>query len=126
MTTLLSSVNWLAVLAGTAAAFVLGMFWFGQIFGKAWSAGSHNITPPATLPMGAMAAQLIGTFLMALAIGATETIQDLPTAVVVILAIAGLQLGGSLFGQKSTAAALIDSSFVLAMGVVMIAAQAVL
>ena len=126
MQTMLSSVNWLAVLVGTAAAFTLGMFWFGQIFGKAWSAGSHNITPPASLPLGAMAAQLIGTFLMALAIGATATVQDLPTAVVLILAIAALQYGGSLFSQKNQAAALIDGGFVVAIGVVMIAAQALL
>ena len=32
---MLSSVNWLAVLVGTVAAFALGMVWFGQIFGKA-------------------------------------------------------------------------------------------
>jgi hypothetical protein len=126
MQTMLSSVNWLAVLAGTAAAFVLGMFWFGQIFGRVWAAGSHNITPPASLPLAAMAAQLLGTFMMALAIGATESVQDLPTALVVILAIAALQLGGALFSQKSTAAALIDGGFVLAMGVVMIGAQALL
>ena len=126
METMIISVNWLAVLVGTAAAFILGMFWFGQIFGKAWSAGSHNITPPASLPLVAMAAQLIGTFLMALAIGATETVQDLPAAVVLILAIAALQFGGSLFSQKSTGAALIDGGFVVAMGVVMIGAQAIL
>ena len=64
-------------------------------------------------------------FLMALLIGATETLQDLPTALVAILAIAGLQLGGALFSQKSTAAALVDGGFVVAMGVVMIAALAV-
>ncbi len=126
MQTMLSNVNWIAVLAGTVAAFILGMFWFGQIFGKAWSAGSHNISPPATLPLGAMAFQLVGTFLMALAIGATETVQDLPTAVALILGIAALQMGGSMFSQKSTTAALIDGSFVVAMGVVMIAAQALL
>ncbi len=124
-TTLLSQVNWLAVLAGTVAAFALGMVWFGQIFGKVWARGSHDIMPPATLPLAAMAVQLVGTFLMALLIGATETVQDLPTAVVAILAIAALQLGGSLFSQKSPAAALVDGCFVVAMGVLMIAAQAI-
>ena len=126
MTTLLTQVNWPAILLGTAVAFILGMFWFGQIFGKAWSAGSHNITPPAQMPLAAMAAQLVGTFLMATAIGATETVQDLATAVVLILAIATLQLGSALFSQKSTTAALIDGGYVVAMGVIMIAAQAIL
>ncbi len=126
MTTLISNVNWPAVLMGTVLSFALGMFWFGQIFGNAWAAGSHDITPPAKLPFAAMIAQLIGTFLMALVIGATEAVQDLPTGLAIILAIATLQLGGALFSQKSTAAALIDSGFVVAMGVLMIGAQAVL
>lgn len=126
METLISNVNWPAVLLGTVVSFVLGMFWFGQIFGKRWAAGSHNITPPAGLPIGAMIAQLIGTFLMALVIGATETVHDMPTALATIFGIAALQLGGSLFGQKSTVAAVIDGGFVIAMGVIMIAAQAVL
>ena len=126
MHTMLTSVNWTAVLAGTIVAFALGMVWFGKLFGGAWSRGSHNIVAPVRPPLAAMMAQLIGTFLMALLIGATETAQDLPTAVVVILAFAALQLGSSLFSQKSSAAALIDGGFVLAMGVVMIAAQAVL
>ncbi|MEO8244869.1 MAG: hypothetical protein ABI832_21505, partial [bacterium] len=63
---------------------------------------------------------------MALVIGATETLRDLPTAIVAILAIAALQLGGSLFGQKSPGAAMVDGGFVVAMGVVMIAVQAIL
>ena len=126
MTTLLAQVNWLAILAGTVAAYALGMVWFDQIFGRVWATGSHNITPPATPPLAAKAVQLVGTFLMALLIGATETVQDLPTAVVAIPAIAALQLGGSLFSQKSRGAALVDGGFVVAMGAVMIAAQAIL
>ena len=126
MATALTALNWPAVLLGTIAAFALGMVWFGQIFGATWTKGSHGITPPASLPLAAMLIQLLGTLLMAVAIGATETTQDLPLALVIILAIALLQLGGSLFGQKSQAAALIDGGFVVAMGVVMIAAQAIL
>ena len=33
-----SSINWLAVLAATASAFVIGGLWYGPIFGKAWMA----------------------------------------------------------------------------------------
>ena len=86
MSTLLSNVNWLAVIVGTVLSFGLGMVWFGQIFGKVWAAGSHNLSRPESLPLAAMLAQLTGTFLLALVIGATETIQDLPTAIVAILA----------------------------------------
>ena len=126
MTTLLTQVDWPAVLAGTVVAYALGMVWFGKIFGTVWAKGSHDIKLPPTPPYAAMALQLLGTFLMALLIGATETVQDLPTAVVAVLAIAALQLSGSLFSQKTPAAALVDGGFVVAMGVVMIAAQAVL
>lgn len=125
MDDILMNVNWLAVLVGTAAAFALGMVWFGPIFGKVWRAGSHNIVRPESLPMPAMAAQLIGTFLMAWLIGATATINALVTAIVAILAIALLQLAAALFSQKSTGAALVDAGYVVAMGVVMILAQGI-
>lgn len=32
----LASVNWIAVLAAAAAAFVLGGLWYGPLFGKSW------------------------------------------------------------------------------------------
>ena len=127
METALAGVNWLAVLAGTVVAFGLGMVWFGPLlFGKRWSAGSHNIVAPASPPLAAMAAQLGGTFLMALVIGVTAATDALILAIIVILAMAGLQLGSSLFGQKSGAAALIDAGLVVAMGVVMILMQGLL
>ena len=126
MTTMLSALNWPAVLLGTVASFALGMVWFGKLFGTTWAMGSHNLKLPPSPPYAAMLIQLIGTFLMAVLIGATETVHDLPTAVVAILAIAGLQLGGALFSQKTPTAALIDAGFVVAMGVLMIAAQTVL
>lgn len=119
--------NWLAVLSGSVVAFGLGMVWFGPLlFGKRWSAGSHNIVAPASPPLAAMAAQLAGTLLMALAIGVTAATDALILAITVILAIAALQLGSSLFGQMSGAAAVIDASYVLAMGVVMIVMQGLL
>jgi hypothetical protein len=125
MDEILMSVNWLAVLVGAAAAFALGMAWFGPIFGKSWSAGSHGLQPPAKFPALATAIQAIGTFLMSWVIGATATIDALFTAVFLILATAALQLSGSLYSQKSTKAALIDASYVVAMGIVMIAAQGI-
>lgn len=126
MDEILVNVNWLAVIVGTVVSFVLGMFWFGQIFGKIWTAGSHGITPPASPPVVALVLQLAGTFLIAWVIGATATIDALVTALFVILAIAALQVAGALFSQKTAGAALVDGGFVLAMGVVMIAAQGLL
>lgn len=34
----LATLNWLAIIAATASAFVLGGIWYGPIFGKAWMA----------------------------------------------------------------------------------------
>lgn len=31
------AINWLAVLAASVSAFVVGGLWYGPIFGKAWS-----------------------------------------------------------------------------------------
>lgn len=124
MDPMLTNVNWLAVISGAIAAYALGMAWFGPIFGKVWRADAGAMDG-AQMPMGAMVVQAIGTFLMAWVIGATETQQAIFTAIVVILAIAALKLAGAMFSQKSTAIALIDAGFVVAMGVVMIAAQAI-
>lgn len=124
---MLANLNWPAVLVGTVLAFGLGMLWFSPwLFGKGWAAGSHGITPPARLPVAAVTIQLVGTFLMALVIGITEATQALGLALLAIATIAVLQLAASMFGQKSRYAALVDAGFVLAMGVIMIGAQAVL
>jgi hypothetical protein len=62
MNDILMNVNWLAVIAGTVVAFVLGIFRFGQIFGKAWSAGSHNIQKLEKVPVLGLSLQILGTF----------------------------------------------------------------
>jgi hypothetical protein len=127
MSELLTGVNWPAVLLGTVLAFGLGMIWFSpRMFGRIWSAGSHNIQPPARLPLAAMAIQLAGTFLMAWLVGITAVNDLLLTALLVILTIAVLQVGAGLFAQKSPGAALVDGGYVVMMGALMIAAQGLL
>lgn len=119
--------NWPAVLLGTALAFGLGMIWFSpMLFGKSWSAGSHNIAPPASAPMAAMGIQLAGTFLLALVVGMTETNQAIGTAVAAIFAVALFVAGMDLFSQKSGKATMIDAGYIVACGVLMIGAQGVL
>lgn len=119
--------NWPAILLGTVAAFALGMLWYSpKLLGKGWAEGSHGITPPASLPLGAVGLQLLGTFLMAWLIGITARLDALLTAVLIVLAIAVLLTASGFFGQKSRYAALVDGGFVVAMGVVMIAAQGIL
>ncbi len=122
-----TALNWPAVIAGTIAAFALGMIWFSpMLFGKAWSTGSHNIQPPDSPPVAAMVVQLAGTFALALVIGLTETYQAIGAAITAILATALLVAGMDLFSQKTGKATMIDASYIVVSGVLMIAAQALL
>ncbi len=122
----ISLVNWTAVISGTLAAFALGMIWFGpMLFGRAWAEGSHGIAPPPRPPVLAMAVTLAGLFLFALVIGLTETEQAIGVAVAAIVTVAVVLAGMDLFSQKSVRATLIDAGYILACGVVMIAAQAI-
>jgi hypothetical protein len=126
MNEITDGVSWTAIIAGTIAAFALGMLWFNpRLFGKGWAAGSHGITPPASPPVGSLVVQLAGTFLTAWVIGITAVSNQLLTAILVVLAIAGLQLAGGLLSQKSAYAATIDGSYVVAMGILMIVAQGI-
>ena len=47
----LSELNWLAILAATIAGFVIGGLWYGPLFGNAWVAalGKKDCIPPFTL-----------------------------------------------------------------------------
>lgn len=119
--------NWTAVVVGAIAAFGLGMIWFSpMMFGKAWAAGSHNIQPPASPPVLAMIIQLVGTCILALVVGMTETNEAIMTAIGAILAVAFFIAGMDLFSQKSGKATAIDAGYIVAAGAMMIAAQGLL
>ena len=121
-----ANLNWVAVIFGTIAAFGLGMLWFSpRMFGKAWSAGSHNLTPPGSPPIIAMLLTFVALFLLALVVGMTETNQAIGTAIAAIFAAALIVGGMDLFSQKSGKATLIDSGYIVASGVLMVLAQAV-
>lgn len=120
-------INWVAVIAGTFAAFLLGMVWFSpKMFGRVWSTGSHNIQPPESPPIVAMVIQFLGTALLAVVVGMTETNQAIMTAIGAILAVALFVAGMDLFSQKSAKATLVDSGYVVAAGALMILAQGLL
>ncbi len=119
--------NWTAVIVGTFAAFGLGMLWFSpMLFAKSWAEGSHNIQQPASPPVAAMVIQFVGTALMALVIGITETNEAFMTAIGAILAVAFVVAGMDLFSQKSSKATMIDAGYVVVSGALMILAQGLL
>ena len=120
-------INWAAVVLGTIAAFVLGMVWFSpKMFGKSWATGSHNIEPPASPPIAAMVIQFLGTAVLALVVGMTETNEAIMTAIGAIVAVALFVAGMDLFSQKSGKATMVDAGYVVAAGALMIAAQGLL
>lgn len=119
--------NWSAIILGAAAAYGLGMIWFGPLlFGKVWSTGSHNLKPQARPPVLAMFVQLLAIFALAMVVGMTATTHDLATAIMGILSVALMVGGMDLFSQKSGAATVVDVGYVIASGVLMILAQAIL
>jgi hypothetical protein len=66
MSVSLLQVNWLAILAATASAFLLGGLWYGPLFKKAWcrEAGMDPDTKPAH-PGRVFAVAIICAFLAA-------------------------------------------------------------
>lgn len=118
------NLNWLAVIVGTVVAFGVGWLWYGKLFMAAWMKGSR-LTPEdgSEMPMGAMALQVAGLFLLALVIGVTATTDALGTAILAILATAALVMSGHAFSKKSNAAILIDGGYILVAGAIMILCQ---
>lgn len=118
-------VNWIAILVGTGAAFMVGFLWYGKLFRTPWMLGSGLTEEDGqSVPVFALGAQLVGLFLLALVIGVTETTGALATAFLAILAAATLVVSGGAFSKKSPAAVGIEGGYVLVCGVLMILAQA--
>ncbi len=123
----IANMNWAAVVLGTIAAFGLGMLWFSpKMFDTSWAEGSHEVQPPDSPPIAAMTIQLLGTIVLALVVGMTETNEAIMTAIGATLAVALIVAGMDLFSQKSGKATLIDAGYVIAAGAVMIGAQGLL
>nr|TFG53051.1 MAG: DUF1761 domain-containing protein [Hyphomicrobiales bacterium] len=128
MDELTMNVNWLAVGVGTIASFMLGWLWYSpKLFGKKWAEGSGiELVEGAAMPIAPLAFQLIATFLLAWLIAITASHNALLTAILILLTIACFVATNSMFIKKNNAAILIETSFVLAMGVVMIVVHALI
>lgn len=123
----MTGVNWPAVIAGTVVAFVLGWAWYSQaLFGRKWAEGSGVSLEGGGLPGFAMIAQIAALFVLALVVGITATTDALITAILAIVGAALMVVANGAFCRKSGTALGIDAGYVLAAGVVMIAAQGIL
>lgn len=128
MSELTTNVDWIAVLAGAVAAFLLGWLWYSpMVFGKRWAAGvGIELNSQCVVPVAAMTTQLIATFLLAWVAGVTAAQNALMTIILIVLTLAFFNISAGLFAKKSTEAIAIEAGFIVAMAVVMIGAQAIL
>ncbi len=127
MNELTANVNWIAVVVGAVVAFLLGGLWYSpKVFGKKWAEGvgvnpDDSKHPPAVT----MLVQVIGTFLLAWVVGITETRNALLTIILIVITIAVLMAAGGLFANKSRYAIMVEAGYVIAMGFIMVAFQAI-
>jgi hypothetical protein len=123
-----ANVNWLAVVVGAVLSFLLGWLWYSpMLFGKRWAEGvGVKLGSASAMPVGAMVAQLVGTFLLAWLFGITAANDALLTIILVVLTVAAFIMAGGLFAKKSSYAVTVETTYIVAIGVVMFLVQAVL
>ncbi|MBV1868877.1 MAG: DUF1761 family protein [Marinosulfonomonas sp.] len=123
----MENLNWIAVIIGTGVAFIVGWAWYsGKLFGKGWAAGSGvELGAAKSMPVGAMLAQVIALFLLALVVGVTAQTDALITAILAILAAAAFLVSSGSFAGKSGYALAVDAGYVVVAGVVMIVCQGI-
>ena len=74
-------VNWIAVIAAAASAFVLGGIWYGPLFGKKWLAYNGMTEEdvqsghPAMIYGGAFVLSLIAAFVFAMFLGPDQPVE---------------------------------------------------
>lgn len=119
--------NWIAIIVGAIAAFMLGWLWYSPaVFGKKWAEGSKvEMGSASAMPVFAMASQLVAVFLLALVVGITATTDALITAILAILAAGAFVVSNGAFIKKSNYALMVDGGYIVISGVVMIVAQAI-
>lgn len=122
------TVNWLAVIVGAVAAFLLGwLIYSPMLFGKKWAEGSGvEMNTADKMPVFAMAAQMLALLALSIVIGVTATTNALFTAILAILAAALFVASNGSFIKKSNYAITVDFGYVVAAGIVMIIVQGLL
>jgi Protein of unknown function (DUF1761) len=123
-----ANVNWLAVIVGAVLSFLLGWLWYSpMLFGKKWAEGiGVEFGAASSMPMGAMAAQIVGIFLLAWLFGVTAGNNALLTIILIVLTVAAFIVSAGMFAKKSTYAICVEAGYIIAMAVVMFVVQAIL
>ena len=121
----ITDINWLATIVGFVLSFGLGMVWFSpKLFGKKWAEGV-GVDPegPGKPPVAGMAAQVIGTFLLAWTVGVTAANEALLTIILFTLTMVVLAGASNFFTGKNAYVRHTEGGFMVAMVVIMIICQ---
>ena len=127
MAEIVDGVNWLAVIVGAVAAFIVGWLWYSpMLFGKQWAAGKGiEMGTASEMPVAAMATQLIGLFLLSWFVGVTAASDSLLTVILATIAFAVLAYSGSMFAKRSGVVRNVDFGYLLVSVLVMIVCQGI-
>lgn len=125
---LFNGVNFVAVVVGAVAAFLLGWLWYSPIlFGPKWAQGvGVEMGTADTMPAGAMVSQMLGLLLVSWLVGVTAASNALMTIVLAAIAFAVLGYAGGMFRKNSGYARMTDAGYLIASVIVMIVCQGIL
>lgn len=122
MNELTNDISWTAVIVSAVLSFFAGWLWYSpKLFGPKWAKGNGIEMGTANdMPVGAMAAQLIGLFLMSWFVAVTAVSEALLTVILATLAFTILAYSGGLFAKKPTNVRNIDAGYWIVSLVIMI------
>ena len=117
-----SNINWLAVIVGAVVSFLVGWLWYSpKLFGNAWAEGSKvKLGSADQMPMAAMAAQMLGLFLMSWFVAVTAASNALLTVILATVAFTVMGWAGGAFAQISTTARNINAGYWIVALVIMV------
>lgn len=120
--------NWIAVIVGAVAAFLIGWLWYSPaLFGPRWAEGvGVEMGTASEMPVGAMVGQAIGLLLLSGFVGALTAANAISTLVIGTLAFAMLAYSGGMFRRNSAYARVTDLGYLVVSVVIMVLVQVVI
>lgn len=124
---LTNGVNFIAVIVGAVASFLVGWLWFSpKLFGEKWAQGvGVNLGSANEMPVGAMVFQFAGLVLMSWFVGVTAVSHALFTVILATLAFTLLAYSGGMFGKKSAYSRNVEAGYWIVALVIMIVCQGI-
>ena len=128
MSEIMSNVNWIAVVVGTVASFLVGWLWYSpKLFGTRWAQGAKvELADADAMPVSALLTQLLATFFLSLVVGVFVATNATPTLMLVTLTVVLLMVSGGMFSQKTNYTIATEAGFVVVMVVIMTLCQKIL